>query len=212
MESNNTVITTVKIDKSKRDLAKAKGIKLQDVLDIALDNVLKLESLTDTNVLKEKEDAELERKAIESERETKIKNLKNILKDTERAITDLEREYKANLKELNKKLESIDDSIKEADKEYNIKLSELDLKIATLEDKVTIDIFELDEAKRLENKEKEYKIILDEYIAKAGDYKEEALYQKINNYAFIYDEELENVLLKLNDDFMAKLRANKRNL
>ena len=80
MESNNTVITTVKIDKSKRDLAKAKGIKLQDVLDIALDNVLNLESLTDTDVLKEKEDAELERKAIESKRETKIKILKNKIK------------------------------------------------------------------------------------------------------------------------------------
>ena len=214
MNDTNTVITTIKIDKAKRDLAKAKGLKLQDILDNALDTVLKIESLTNTDVLKEKEETIKELAKVESDKKVAISNLNKELKNIETSIAESEREYKKLMKELKAKAVAIEENIKETENKYNIKISELDLKINTLESNATIDIFELDKIRREENKEKEYALLLEEFIKNAGDYKDEDLNQKINYYAKVYtdNKDFNEVLDKLNEDMYNKLKANKRNL
>ena len=59
--------TNVRINSTKRDLAKAKGIKLQDLLDNALDKALEIENsmaLGTDNLSLEKEAAEQEIKEL----------------------------------------------------------------------------------------------------------------------------------------------------
>lgn len=214
MNEINLVTTSIKVDRSKRDLAKAKGLKLQDILDIALDNVLKIESLTNTAVLKEREEAIKELDIVKANKKLAVDNLNKELKTIETTIAESEKDYKKHIKDLKAKAVAIEDSIKETEKDYNIEISGLDLKIETLEKNATIDIFELEMAKRKENKVKEYNLLLKEYIDNSGDYKDEDMKQKINNYALVYTEskDFNDVLNQLNEDLMNKLKANKRNL
>lgn len=187
MKEENTVITTVKIDRSKRDLAKAKGLKLQEILDIALDNVLKLESLSNMDILKEKEETIKELAKIESDKKESINKLNNELKE-------------------------IKEKIKETNKKYDIKISELNLKIATLEENTEIDPFAIARAKLEKEAPVVYKKLLQDYIKSGGDYKDPEIFSRINDYALRYENtNYGHIVNKLDKDW-AELRENKRNL
>ena len=119
MNDRDLVTTSIKINRAKRDLAKAKGLKLQDVLDTALDNVLKIDSLTDTAILKEKEEAKQQLEIIKNDKKDSIDKLNKKLIAIEKAIAESEKEYKKLIKDLKDKSVAIEDSIKQTEKDYN---------------------------------------------------------------------------------------------
>lgn len=97
--------TNIRINSTKRDLAKAKGIKLQDLLDHALDTVLGMDNSKGfglDNIKLDKEAAEKEIKELEKNKELDIER---ITKEYDDKILDLR--LKINL--LNEKLEKADE-------------------------------------------------------------------------------------------------------
>ena len=97
--------TNVRINSTKRDLAKAKGIKLQDLLDNALDKALEIENsmaLGLDHIRLEKEAAEKEIKELE---ENKKLDLERIAKEYDDKILDL----RLKISLINEKLEAADD-------------------------------------------------------------------------------------------------------
>lgn len=97
--------TNVRINSTKRDLAKAKGIKLQDLLDNALDKALEIENsmaLGTDNLSLEKEAAEQEIKELEISKQL---DLKRIAKEYDDKILDL----RLKISMIEEKLEAADD-------------------------------------------------------------------------------------------------------
>ena len=97
--------TNVRINSTKRDLAKAKGIKLQDLLDNALDKVLDIENsmaLGLDNIRLEKEEAEKEIRELELNKQL---DLERITKEYDDKILDL----KLKISLIDEKLEAADD-------------------------------------------------------------------------------------------------------
>ena len=89
------VITSVKIDEDKRQLAKQKGIKLQDLLDDALDMALQLEVEGKAQLVNEKEQI--------------LKDLEFIDKQTEEYLAKQD----AKRNELNIRLQFIDKALEQ---------------------------------------------------------------------------------------------------
>ena len=93
------VQTSVMIDKDKRDLAKQKGIKLQDVLDNALNNILDLE-------VKGKAQLEIDKDNILKEIALKQKQKDEYLEKYQTDMMHLNMQLNAIDNELNKAIES----------------------------------------------------------------------------------------------------------
>lgn len=92
--------TCVKINKEKKDLAKSKGLKLQDILDNALNDALKLES-----------------KPVDKFRLDQIEHeIESLKKNKEKAIKDCEKKINLLIKSLN---ESKDREAANFDKEIH---------------------------------------------------------------------------------------------
>lgn len=99
------VQTSVMIDEFKRDLAKQKGIKLQDVLDQALNSILELE-------IKGKAQLEIEKEKILNDIELKEQQKNEYLEKYERDIMQL----KMQLSNVNNELEKAKEDQNELNK------------------------------------------------------------------------------------------------
>ena len=103
--------TCVKINKEKKDLAKSKGLKLQDILDNALNDALSIEDIECTDIRIEQIDNQIE----------KLKKTK------EKAIADCEKKINLLMKSLNemkdREAENFDKEIHylELEKEFILK-------------------------------------------------------------------------------------------
>lgn len=103
-------ITSIKIDKDKRDMAKAKGLKLQDLLDEALNVYLNLDDDTNEDLEKEKEEIIKKINDLEAKKKLELKNISN--------------KYDLEIKRLNHKLKIIDNKIEEANDDFVLKMGE----------------------------------------------------------------------------------------
>ncbi|MCI7291125.1 hypothetical protein MBBWO_11970 [Methanobrevibacter woesei] len=103
--------TCVKINKEKKDLAKSKGLKLQDILDNALNDALSIEDIECNDIRVEQIDNQIE----------KLKKTK------EKAIADCEKKINLLMKSLNemkdREAENFDKEIHylELEKEFILK-------------------------------------------------------------------------------------------
>ena len=121
--------TNIKINSTKRDLAKAKGYKLQDILDKALDSVLEIDNINSslafgTNDLKlNKEEALKQIKEAETNRELDIEKITKKYDDEirelqvtkENLLNEINKDYDDKIDDLNFRISFIDDRIKEAE-------------------------------------------------------------------------------------------------
>ena len=184
--------TNVKINSTKRDLAKAKGFKLQDLLDKALDYVLELDNMNSniafgTNDLKlEKEKVENEIKEAETNRELDIER---VTKKYDDDIRNLEL-TKANL-------------LKEINESYDDKINGLKFRISFIDERISeAEEMDLDQRHR-EFEREDYLKLKKLYIDNDGAYdKVEDLNLAIATHLRVYDFlTIDELLERLDTDF-----------
>ena len=135
--------TTIMINKNKRDLAKAKGLNLSDVLDNALNVILDINNLNEldlNNYLVQIDRTNKGLDELEKTKQVKIDLLNNkindlnekekdILKEKEQAI----KSYEKTLKDLKQQKDNLKLEKQQTIKDYDLKINELKLQKDELE-------------------------------------------------------------------------------
>lgn len=172
--------TTVKIDSNKRDLAKAKGLKLQDILDNALNIALGINDIDEidaTNYL------------IKMERITKdLKELNETKEIKQKQINELNQDIET----INYKINTLEAKLKTLEKEQSNEQKEKDY----------IDALFNPTPEQIEQqKQKRYNALKVLYIENKGDYmNNEELKDEINAFSLTYEIEYEELINQLHND------------
>lgn len=172
--------TTVKIDSNKRDLAKAKGLKLQDILDNALNIALGINDIDEidaTNYLIKMERISNELKELKETKEIKQLQLKELNQDIE---------------QLNYKINSLEANLKNLEKEQSNEQKEQDY---------LNSLFNPTPEQIEQQKQKRYNELKVLYIQNKGDYmNNEELKDEINAFSITYEITYEELINQLHND------------
>ena len=172
--------TTIKINSSKRDLAKAKGLKLQDVLDNALNIALGIDATDEIDATNYLIRMERLNKEITELNETKQ------LKETK-------------INELHKEIEQIDIKLNNA--KANLKLIEEKQEAEQKEQDYINSLFNPSKEQIEERKQKDYNELKVMYIKYNGDYtNNEDLKDEIHVFSVTYNISYEDLINKLHKD------------
>lgn len=184
--------TNVKINSTKRDLAKAKGFKLQDLLDKALDYVLELDNMN-SNIAFGTNDLKLEKEKVENE-------IKEAETNRKLDIENVTKKYDDDIKNLELTKESL---IKEINKSYDDKINSLNFRISFIDERISeAEEMDLDQRHR-EFEREDYLKLKKLYIDNDGAYdKVEDLNLAIATHLRVYDFLNQDELLeRLDNDF-----------
>lgn len=179
--------TSVNVDINKWNILKAKGYKLQDIIEDSFNAILEIEDKEPVELIKEKEDLESKLKILFSEKETAAEDYDDKIGTI---IAELE-------KEKAKALDDIDN-----------KVNEIKLKITAIDNEIANEKDRLKNAEEEATKNKEFNdlfLLLKDY---SGNYNNEIVRNKIYLYTEKYDLEPNTVATELvkkyNDYFYSK--------
>lgn len=180
--------TSVNVDVDKWNILKAKGYKLQDIIEDSFNALLEIEDKEPVELIKQKEYLENKLVVLNSEKDNTEKTLETLIKRTAKEYDDkIESTISKLTEEKTKELNDLQEEKEITLNNYDTKINELKVKINLLSKEVGAERINLIESEKEEIRNKEYNdlyLLLKDY---SGNYNNPIVLDRIYIYAEKYD-------------------------